>query len=204
VAPCISLPVALPFDAATWEQTPRVVCQLAVQLLAMIRQQEARIMTLEARIAALEARLQQRSRNSNHRPSSDPPYKKGPANSGAPGRPGAKPRHPEHRQVLLAPTDVIEVKPQACTCGQTEFPDTRPYYAHQVIEFPEIQMAVRHIVLHEARCPKCGRVMKAHVPTTASSYGYGPRLTALIGELSSSQPSRLRRHHCILRSEGPR
>jgi transposase len=51
---------------------------------------------------------------------------------------------------------------------------------------PEIQMTVKHFVLHEARCSQCGRVTKAQVPPEALS-GYGPRLTALIGELSGSQ-----------------
>ena len=60
-----------------------------------------------------------------------------------------------------------------------------PFYTHQVIELPEITMIVRHFVLHEACCPQCGRVTKAHVPPEAC-IGYGPRLTALLGELSGS------------------
>jgi transposase len=47
-------------------------------------------------------------------------------------------------------------------------------------------MVVTHGVLHEARCPQCGRVTKAQVPPHASA-GHGPRLTALLGELSGSQ-----------------
>jgi hypothetical protein len=42
----------------------------------------------------------------------------------------------------VAPTEVIDVKPQACSWGQAECPDTRPYDTHQVIERPEIQMTV--------------------------------------------------------------
>ena len=79
----------------------------------------------------------------------------------------------------MAPTEVIEVKPVACVCG-------RPYSTHQVIELPEIQMLVRHFVLYEAYCPQCGKVTKAQVPPEAAA-GQGPRLTALIGELSGSQ-----------------
>ena len=87
---------------------------------------------------------------------------------------------------MLAPTEVIEVKPSACACGQTACLDTSPYYTHQVIELPEIQMLVRHFVLYEAYCPRCGKVTKAQVPPEATA-GQGPRLTALIGELSGSQ-----------------
>jgi transposase len=158
---------------------PPVVCQVIVQLLAVIQQQAVRI-------AQLEARLSQTSSNSDRPPSSDPPYEKRTTRSDTRGQPGAKPGHPGHRQALLEPTEVIEVKPEACACGQTEFPATTPYYTHQLIELPEIQMVVKHIVLHETWCPWCGRLLKAPLPEE-DRYGYGPRLTALIGELSGGQ-----------------
>lgn len=186
VADSLPLPEGLALDTASWEQTPRVVQHLVVQLLAIIQQQTAQIQALEARMADLEARVQQRSANSDRPPSSDPPYEKRPTRAGPHGKPGAKPGHPGHQQALLAPTEVIEVKPSACACGQTDFLDTSPYVTHQVIELPEIQMHVRHFVLYEAYCPQCGTVTKAQVPSEATA-GQGPRLTALIGELSGSQ-----------------
>jgi transposase len=179
VTATIPLPAGLPLDAISWEQTPPVVRHVVVHLLAVIQQQEGRI-------AALEARLSQDSRTSDRPPSSDPPYAKQPARSGHQGQPGAKPGHPGHRQALLAPTEVIAVKPESCPCGQTEFSDTAPYYTHQVIELPEIQMAITHVVLYETRCPRCGCLLKAALPVEYH-YGYGPRLTALIGELSGPQ-----------------
>lgn len=177
----LPLPAGVPLDAASWEQTPLVARQLILQLLAVIQQQEGRI-------AALEARLSQHSRNSDRPPSSDPPFATRPSSSTTKGSPGAKPGHPGHRQALLVPTEVIEVKPESCPCGRTEFPETAPFYTHQVIELPEIQVAVTHIVLHEARCPQCGGIIKAALPDQ-HRYGYGPRLTALIGELSGGQRS---------------
>jgi transposase len=179
VTASVSLPAGLPLDAATWEQTPLVVRQLIVQLLAVIEQQARRI-------AALDARVSQTSSNSDRPPSSDSPYAKRAARTGTQGRPGAKPGHSGHRQALLAPTEVIEVTPDVCACGQQEFPATMPYHTHQVIELPEIQLAVTHVVLHETQCPGCGRLLKAALPAEYR-YGYGPRLTALIGELSGSQ-----------------
>jgi Family of unknown function (DUF6444) len=92
--------------------------QLIGQLLAVIQQQAARI-------AALEARLSQNSRTFDRPSSSDPPYAKLKASSERQGTPGARPGHLGHRQPLLAPTEIIEVKPNACPCGQTEF-RTRP------------------------------------------------------------------------------
>jgi Transposase IS66 family/Family of unknown function (DUF6444) len=50
------------------------VCQLIIQLLAVIQQQAVRI-------AALEARLSQTSRNSDRPPSSDPPFVTRPSSS---------------------------------------------------------------------------------------------------------------------------
>jgi transposase len=177
----ILLPAGLPVDATSWEQTPLVVRQVVVQLLAVIQQQEERI-------AALEARLSQHSRNSDRPPSSDPPFVTRPSSSTIKGTPGAKPGHPGHRQALLAPTEVIEVTPDVCVCGQQEFPATMPYHIHQVIELPEIRMAVTHVVLHKAQCPGCGRRLKTALPAEYR-YGYGPRWTALIGELSGGQRS---------------
>jgi transposase len=179
VVTSLPLPAGLALDAASWKRTPPVVRQLVVQLLAVIQQQEARI-------AALDARVSQNSSNSDHPPSSDPPYEKRTARSGAQGRPGAKPGHPGHRQVLLEPTEVIAIKPGACPCGQRAFLDTTPYYTHQIIELPEIRMHVKHVVLHDAHCPRCGRRVKALL-SEEYRYGYGPRLTALIGELSGGQ-----------------
>jgi hypothetical protein len=69
VAAALPLPAGLQLDAISWEQTPLVVRQVVVQLLAVIQQQQARI-------AALEARVYQNSSNSDRPPSSDPPFVK--------------------------------------------------------------------------------------------------------------------------------
>jgi transposase len=185
----ILLPAGLPLDAASWEQTPLVVRQLVVHLLAITQQQTAQSQTLEARSRALEARLHQRSSNSDRPPSSDPPYEKRPARSSGPAHPGAKPGHLGHRQALLEPTEVIDIKPEACACSQQALPETTPDDLHQVIELPERAMQITHILLHEARCPQCGRLLKAEIPAE-DRYGYGPRLTALIAELSGPQRDR--------------
>jgi transposase len=179
VVTSLPAPAGLALDAARWEQTPLVVRQAVMHLLDVIHQQAERI-------GVLEARVSQNSRNSDRPPSSDPPYEKRTARPGVQGRPGAKPGHPGHRQARLTPTELIEVTPESCACGQWEFPATTPYCTYQVIELPEIRMAVTHVVLHETRCPRCGRLLKAELPAEYR-YGYGPRLTALIGELSGSQ-----------------
>jgi transposase len=61
-----------------------------------------------------------------------------------------------------------------------------PYYTHQVIELPPIDMAIIHWVLYQADCPRCGHRVKTHLPPEYHT-GYGPRLSALIGELAGVQ-----------------
>jgi transposase len=189
VASSAPLPTGLPLDAAEWEPTPPVVRQLVLQWLEVIQQLEARGKTLEARIAELEARLPQRSSHADRPPSSDPPYEQRAAHAGTQGSPGAKPGHRGHRRVLLEPTQVIEVTPEACPCGQREFPETTPYHTHQVLELPPIQMQVIHVILHATCGPQCGRRLKAPLPAEHRD-GCGPRVTALLGALSGSPRSR--------------
>jgi transposase len=61
----------------------------------------------------------------------------------------------------------------------------RPYYTHQVLELPPIEMEVTHWVLHQGWCPECGRWQKAQVPTEHAT-GYGPRFSALMGEVAGT------------------
>ena len=79
----LPLPAGLSLDAASWEQTPLVVRQVVIHLLAVIQQQTAQI-------AALEARLSQNSRNSDCPPSSDPLFATRPSSLTTKGTPGAK------------------------------------------------------------------------------------------------------------------
>jgi transposase len=62
---------------------------------------------------------------------------------------------------------------------------SRPYHTHQVLELPPIAMEVTHWVLHQGWCPDCGRWSKAQVPA-AHATGYGPRFSALMGELAGA------------------
>lgn len=124
--------MGLPLDATGWEQIPFVVRQVVFHLLAVIQPQAVRI-------AALDARWQQRSSHAGRPPrpirrlSSRPLALAGKAPWASPGAGDAM--------------EVIDVKPQACSCGQTERPDTRPYHTHEVIELPEIQMTVNLLFL---------------------------------------------------------
>jgi transposase len=171
---------SFPFTPQDWEHTPT-----AVQAYVSTLQDE--LTQLRARVDALEARLRQNSTTSSRPPSSDSPYKqpRRPASSTTRRKAGGRPGHPGHRQVLLPPTTVQELRPERCACGHTAFALTTPYQTHQVIELPSIEMEVTHWVLYQGCCRGCDTWSKAQLPPEHAS-GYGPRFSAFIGELAGT------------------
>ena len=159
------LPDGLDLPADDWQQTP-----LRVRLL---------VLALLKRLEALEARVHQNSSNSSRAPSTDAPATKRQRRMPAAERrkPGGKPGHPGHPQVLLEPTVTVALFPEGCACGHRGLVELRPYHTHQVIELPVIRPDVTHWLLHQGRCLACGNMCKAALPSAQRS-GYGPRLTA--------------------------
>lgn len=146
---------------------------------------EATVARLEKRIEELEARLNANSTNSNQPPSSDSPYKKPIKQPDKNGKPGAKKGHKGHRQQMLEPKEIMPVPPAPCSCGCGDYSDLKPFYTHQYIELPKIEVAVTHFVLLKGPCIGCGKINKARVPSEYRS-GYGPRMSAVIAELAGS------------------
>src|SRR5919201_6254163 len=103
-----------PFVPQNWAHTPA-----AVQAYVHTLQDE--LTQLRERVETLEARLTQNSTTSHRPPSSDSPYKKQRQRPTAttPRKAGGKAGHPGHRQVLVPPTTIREVKPERCACGNT-------------------------------------------------------------------------------------
>jgi transposase len=174
-------PEGLQIAEEDWGQTPPAVRQLVIIQFQMIQE-------LQRQIEELKARLGQDSQNSNRPPSTDGIHQRAKRESKGTGKPGAVKGHKGHQQALLAPTEVIPILPNPCECGGDGFADEKPYYTHQHIELPEVVMEVKHFVLYEGKCATCGRICRGAVPE-GFQVGYGPRLTALVGELSSSQRS---------------
>ena len=85
---------------------------------------------------------------------------------------------------MLEPTETKIILPTICDCGRCDIdPKTlEPYYTHQHIELPEIQMDVTHFILQKGKCNHCGKIVRAAVPKKYQS-GYGPRLSAAVAEL---------------------
>lgn len=155
------------------------------RLVDIIFLQAERIASLEKRIEELETRLNANSSNSNRPPSSDIPFKKPVKETGKKGKPGAKKGHKGHRQQMLEPTKTEPVVPMRCPCGCDTYNELTPFYTHQHIELPEIEMDVTHFVLYKGRCAGCGKMNRAHVPTEYRT-GFGPRMTAVIAELAGN------------------
>lgn len=169
---------AFPFSQQDWEKTTKPVKDFIINMIHELAH-------LNEKIEELESRLNKNSGNSSRPPSSDKPFKK--KKSGKKKKKsGAKKGHKGHRQMMLEPTEKVPVKPEICSCGNIDFPETRPYHTHQEIELPRIKMQVTHFVLQEGKCPCCGKMIKAQLPTEHQT-GYGARLTAFIGEVGGIQ-----------------
>ena len=145
-----------PFTPQDWAQTPLLPCKPMCAPCAT-RWRSSTTVWRPWRLG-----LTQNSTTSIRPPSSDSPYKKPRQHTTAttPRKAGGKPGHPGHRQVLLPPTTVREVRPERCACGNTTLTLIKPYYTHQVLELPPIAMEVTHWVLHQGWCPECGRWIK--------------------------------------------
>jgi transposase len=147
---------------------------------------QIRVETHEKRIDKLEVQAKKNSHNSSKPPSSDPPFSRKKRKKEKSKRTkGGQKGHEPHQQQILDPTESHWLMPDRCTCGHTEFDrkQMQPFYLHQHIELPKIEMQVSHFILQQCQCPNCGKTVKAKLPPEKET-GYGPRFTAFIGELS--------------------
>jgi transposase len=181
-------PWSFPFSQVEWDQTPSAVqtylLTLQTQLDALQQQHQA----LQCQVDQLQGRVEKTSQTSSKPPSSDSPFNKSKGGgssgqSGSSGKRGGRQGHPGSGPILLEPTKVQVVHPASCECGHSGLVTSVPYHTHQVIELPPIEMQITHFELHQGHCVGCGRLLKAEVPSGFQT-GYGPRLSALIGELS--------------------
>jgi transposase len=176
-----------PFSATEWLETPEAVRAYIEMLEKSIAHLSGSVNDLKGRTDKLEQRVNRNSQNSNQPPSADGPFKKPECKKKKGKRKrGGQRGHHGHRQQLLEPTEVVPVKPQNCGCGSSEINHVKTFYIHQQIELPEIEPAVTHYLLHKGRCSRCGRAVSAKLDP-AQQPGYGPRMSALIAELSGMQ-----------------
>ena len=177
-----------PFSQIHWLSTPQSVKDYIIYLEKTIFQMQQQLGQLEKRTEKLEVQTKMNSQNSSKPPSSDSPFdKKKKKKKKTKRKRGGQKGHKGHQQQMLECSEVKHIMPQECNCGQLVLdPDSlKPFYTHQHIELPQIKMDVTHFTLHKGQCQCCGKTVKAKIPTEFSS-GYGPRLSAVIAELSGS------------------
>lgn len=178
-----------PFTDEEFETTPKPVQQYIIQLEDIVVKLFKETEDLKKRVSDLENRLNKNSQNSSKPPSSDPPYKKPSKKRKTSKRKrGGQKGHKGHQQKLMAPTNEINLPPETCECGCSSVKtlSIKPFYTHQVIELPVIEMDIKHFILNQGSCSRCGNIVKSQIPKEHRT-GYGPRLSALIAEVSGIQ-----------------
>lgn len=179
-----------PIPKDLWDTIP-LPARLA--LLAVFAEQRARIAQLETQVAELraqvkelEVRLSQNSSNSSMPPSSDPPrVKRAPPRTKSGKKKGGQPGHAKHSRPLLPPTQVIDLKADACDgCGHGLIGDDPNPLIHQVVEVPPLPPPeVTEYRRHRLCCPGCGQVTCPALPAEAQS-GFGPQVQAVAALLT--------------------
>ncbi|MFH2050264.1 MAG: DUF6444 domain-containing protein [bacterium] len=155
-----------PFTDEEFQATPAPVRQYIVQLEDIVIKLFKETEELKKRVSDLENRLNKNSQNSSKPPSSDSPYKKPPKSTKKSKRKrGGQKGHKGHHQKLMEPTSVTNIIPNTCSCGATVDPEScKPFYTHQIIELPKIEMDIQHFILSQGTCSQCGRTVKSQVP----------------------------------------
>ena len=153
-----------PFSNLDWAATPELVRQYIKNLEHTIFALLAKVEHLEKRTEKLEVQTKKNSQNSSKPPSSDSPFKKPKKKIKKRKRKrGGQKGHKGHKQSTLEPTQVVPISPDCCPCGNRRLnpKEMKPFYTHQHIELPEIEMDVTHYELHQCQCDKCAKTVKA-------------------------------------------
>ncbi len=108
---------------------------------------QQRVETHEKRIEKLEVQTQKNSRNATRPPSSDPPFSRQKRKKSKRSKGGQK-GHKPHQQQMLTPNERHWLISQRYSCGHSGFDpqEMKPFYVHQHIELPKIEMQVSHFI----------------------------------------------------------
>jgi transposase len=149
------------------------------------------------RVEELEERLNLNSKNSSKPPSSDQKRNKRPSKG------GAKPGHPGHHRSLLPESEIDRKIISPCeicqNCGSADLKVLKPWIFQQ-IELPEIKPIVTQIECVKVLCKTCKKRSTAPIPNGDETTGFGPRLSSMIGLLTSAFRLSKRPVQSLLRS----
>ena len=172
-----------------WEQTPESVKTLVGALVLRLEQLEAENKSLSERLSRLEEQGVQTSENSSQPPSQDRYKKKKEKREKGKRARGGQVGH-EGKGRDLYPVEqcdeVYDHRPSQCRCcGENLSGEDGSPFPHQVGELPPLVVRIEEHRLHELECPHCGKKTRSKLPEGVPEKGYGERLTALVGYLSS-------------------
>lgn len=143
---------------------------------------------LKKRIEELERLLGMNSKNSSKPPSYDPPGIALVQPKRRHKKRGAKKGHQPHLRELLPPEKVtkrIELEPEVCPCGGTDFEKTNEEpLRHQIVDIPPIEPEVIEYVQHVYRCECCGELLYQPLPDEVRRRHFGPGVLALVAILT--------------------
>ena len=132
---------ALPVCQREWELTPPAVQDYIKNQHQQIHELKNQLDQLQQQIETLQGQLEKTSQTSNKPPSSDSPFTKPKRQRRkSSGKRGGQKGHCGKGPTLLSPTEVHLLEPGPCTCGHGNLVAVTPYYTHQVIELPPIEM----------------------------------------------------------------
>jgi len=155
---------------------------------AYIKHLEEENARLKKRIEELERLLGMNSKNSSKPPSCDPPGISTVLPKRRRKKRGAKNGHQPYLRELLPPEKVtrrIELEPEVCPCGGTDFEKTNEKpLRHQIVDIPPIEPEVIEYVQHICRCKDCGELIYQPLPDEVKRKYFGPGILALVAVLT--------------------
>lgn len=173
-----------------WEGMPATGKQLVEELCQRVMQLEAEMGQLRSENQLLREQINRTSTNSSQPPSQDPPkgFKSSLKRQSGKKR-GGQPGHEGHERPLypIEQCDsVTDYYPQKCWhCSNPLKGEDSSPYRHQVVDIPPIKLHIEEHRFHQLNCESCGAMTRASYAAVISDGGYGERVAAYVGLLSS-------------------
>lgn len=174
-----------------WASLPQSVLELIYELVSRTDKLEQEMAQLRTENELLKEQVAKTSANSSQPPSKNPLTFKPNRKESTGKKRGGQLGHIGHERKLYPEEmckEVIHHYPVQCSgCGAkiNEVGD-KPAYRHQIVEVPPVQPIIIEHQFHPVTCTCCGKENQAtSMPEIIGLGGYGARVTAYVGLLSS-------------------